>query len=43
MSEATYFGITVVVVLVLEHYALIRRLDGLSCIVAVEDLEVSHS
>ena len=40
MNEATYFGITVIVVLVLENYALVRRLDGLSYIVELADLEV---
>ena len=40
MNEATYFGIAVVIVLMFEHYALVRRLDGLSCIVELADLEV---
>jgi hypothetical protein len=41
MKEAIYFGVVVVVLLMLEHWALVRRGDGLSFVVEVNDLRVA--
>ena len=38
MKEAIYFGVVVVVLLMLEHWALVRRRDGLSFVVEIGDL-----
>ena len=40
LTRARYFGVTVDIVQALNQYALIRRPDGLSCIVENSDLEV---
>jgi hypothetical protein len=38
MREAIYWGVAVTIVLMLEHWALVRRGDGLSFVVEVGDL-----